>query len=288
MEDYMIQVIIPVYNSAATLERCFESLKSQTFTRWAAIVVDDASTDGSADIIKRFAVEDGRFSLIQCEKNGGPARARNRALAVLDAEYAAFLDADDVWEPNTLEELYSAARKHGADVVQCGFVYDLPNGERLYPKGAFEKNTLICGGELRRVYMRMMTGINMNHVCMKLIRTSVISGLRFDVSMKTAEDLDFCIRMFRGVGVYYFTPERLYHYRRGGGSLTGGGLPFLQRLAANRAVSRTLAKTLPEVGMSGVIYRTLAYMRPYIIMCLKAGRIIREKIGNRKEKEGER
>lgn len=75
------------------------------------------------------------------------------------------------------------------------------------------------------------------------------------------------------------TADRLYRYYRGEGSLTGGGLSFGERLAANKRVSRTLAAALPSVGMNGLFFGLLAYARPHIIICSKAVRIIREKYG---------
>lgn len=279
MKPYRVQVIIPVYNSEKTIARCLESLKSQTFSQWQALIADDVSTDGSAEIIKGFAENDDRFVYIRCDRNGGPARARNKALELLDGEYAAFLDSDDIWEKDMLKKLFALADGCGADVVQCGFSYELPGGKMLYPKGAFGNDVVLRGSGLRKIYLRMMTGINMNHVCMKLIRSDIIRGMRFDTELKTAEDIDFCIRMFRNANTYCYTADRLYRYYRGEGSLTSGGLSFGERLAANKRVSRTLAAALPSVGMNGLFFRLLAYARPYIIICSKAVRIIREKYG---------
>ncbi len=285
MKQYKIQVIVPVYNKQDNIERCLQSLVNQTFSQWHAIIVNDSSTDGSNDIIKKFADKDNRFVYIINKKNGGVAQARNKALAMLDAEYTAFLDADDAWEENMLEVLYGCAVQHGADVVQCRFIYDMPGGRHILPKGAFRNNILLKGEKLRRVYIRMMIGINMNHVCMKLIRTSLISGLRFNTMLKTAEDLDFCIRLFHNVNSYYFTNDILYHYSRGDTSLTGGGLSFSKRLSANRRVSGTLKEALPVWGMDNMLFRALVYSRPYIIMFSKLFRIIRERTINCIKKE---
>lgn len=277
MQPYQIQVIIPVYNGQLTLGRCLDSLVSQTYLQWQALIVDDGSTDDSFHIMKEYAARDGRFVCLRAEKNGGPTRARNLALEKADAPYIAFLDADDTWEPDMLEVLYRAAVNRNADVVQCQFLYELPGGERLYPKGAFSQDVFLEGKELRAVYLRMLTGINMNHVCMKLIRRSCLEGVRFRTELKTAEDLDFCVRLFQNVRSYYFTTNRLYHYFRCTGSLTGGGLSLFQRFDANREVSRTIAAALPRWGMNGPGYRVLAWGRPYLVACSKALRILREK-----------
>lgn len=279
MENYMVQVVIPVYNAEKTLRKCLDSLKNQTFQNWQAIVVDDASTDNSVKIIEEYAEADSRFVCVKREKNGGGAsKTRNTALRQLNAEYTAFLDSDDYWEQEMLAVLTSKAKEFDCDVVQCRFIYDFPNGKQVLPKGAFPENIYLEGKGLKKVFTRMMTGINMNHVCMKLIRTSLLRGLTFDTSLQTAEDLEFCIRLFGGVKRYYFTTDVLYHYCRNDESLTGKGLPFVKRFAANREVARRMVKALPAWDMDCAFYKFLSFARPYIIIASKIFRIIREKL----------
>ncbi len=277
MGNPKIQIIIPVYNAEQYIRRCLDSLKSQTFPDWQAILVNDASKDGSHDILLEYAASDDRFKVFEHETNAGAAAARNTALAMLGAEYTAFLDADDYWEPDMLETMLGRAEEYGSDVVQCRFIYDFPNGNKILPKGAFSKDTLLDGGDLKRVYIRMMTGINMNHVCMKLVRTPLLSGLRFDTALRTAEDLKFCIELFSGVERYYFADRPLYHYCRNETSLTGGGLSFSEKLRANKAVSKELCNALPNWGIDNCFYRTLSRMRPYLIIFSKIFRMARER-----------
>lgn len=273
-----IQIIIPVYNGEKYLQACLDSVKNQSFANWQALVIDDASSDGSADIVRSYAAEDARFVLVQQERNGGVSRARNRALELLNAEYTAFLDADDYWERETLQTMLDAARNQNCDIVQCRFIYDFSSGRQIAPAGAFQRDTLLEGRALRRAYIRMMTGINMNHVCMKLIRTELFSGMRFDTEMKTAEDLKMCIDLFRKVRRYYFLDRPFYHYRRSETSLTGKGLSGREKFRANRTISNELLKALPEWGINQPFYRLLSWMRPYTITCSKIFRTIREKL----------
>ena len=289
MEPYQVQVIVPVYNGEATLARCLDSLLGQTYPHWQALVVDDASTDRTGEILGEYAAKDPRFRCFREEENRGAAGARNVALSVADAPYLAFLDADDLWEPSMLDTLLRQAGETGAGVVQCQYLYELPGGVRVYPKGAFSQNLFLKGKGLRRVYRRMMTGIQMNHVCMKLIFRPCLEGLRFREDLKTAEDLDFCVRMFQRVEGYTFVTDRLYHYCRSAGSLTGGGLPFWQKLEANRAASRTIAAALPGWGIDRPWYRLLAWGRPYLVAVSKALRVAREKaLGKRGKGEDRR
>ncbi|MBO5033728.1 MAG: glycosyltransferase family 2 protein [Lachnospiraceae bacterium] len=273
-----IQIIIPVYNAENYLKRCLDSIQMQTFTDWQAIIVDDASFDGSTDIIKDYCSADERFVYIRLEVNSGAAAARNVALSRLSSEYTAFLDADDYWEHDMLAHLMEKAEKNASDIVQCRFIYDFPGGKQLLPKGAFSKDVSLCDESLRQVYLRMMTGINMNHVCMKLMRTQLLKGMQFDTRLKTAEDLNFCIRLFQRVRKYDFINEALYHYCRNETSLTGNGLSAMEKFKANKHISDDLIDALPALGMDNIFYRGLSYMRPYTITVSKIWRMLCEKV----------
>ncbi len=110
-----VSVIVPTYNRAREIGRCLESLVSQTFADFEVIVCDDGSTDGTADVVANYRE---RLALrFQWSENfGGPARPRNIGLELAQGEYVAFLDSDDWWTPDKLEQ--SVRRLDaGADIV---------------------------------------------------------------------------------------------------------------------------------------------------------------------------
>lgn len=277
-ENLFIQVIIPVYNSEKTLRKCLDSLINQTYKNWQAIIIDDASNDSGVNIIEEYINADSRFYLIKKDENAGAADSRNKGLEILDSDYAAFLDSDDYWEPDMLKKMVDKAKEYDCDVVQCRFIYDFPNGKKVLPKGAFKEDVFLENKMLKKVFIKMMTGINMNHVCMKLIRTSLIRNIRFDTSLRTAEDLEFSIKLFSNVKKYYFLNEVFYHYVRNQESLTGRGLSFSEKLQANRKVSKRMLEALPLWNMNKFYYKIMSLMRPYVIIISKIFRIIREKI----------
>lgn len=273
-----VQIIIPVYNAERYLRRCLDSVREQKFEAWQAFLINDASKDRSLDIIEEYVKKDKRFLLIDQKENGGASRARNTALDALGAKYVAFLDSDDTWEKDMLQTLVDVAEKNGSDVVQARYMYDFEGGKRIVPKGAFGKDVTLEGKDLRKVYIKMMTGINMNHVCMKLIRTDLVKVLRFDEALKTAEDLKFSVELFKKVKKYDFVDKILYHYYRNENSLTGKGLGYKVKLDANRRVSECLVEALPTWGMDNAFYRSLSRMRPYTIMLSKIQRMVCEKM----------
>lgn len=95
-----VTVVVPLYNKAASVERALASIAGQTLTDFEALIVDDGSTDESADIAAAFP--DARFQLVR-QPNRGPGAARNRGLALAQSEIVAFLDADDAWLPEYLD-----------------------------------------------------------------------------------------------------------------------------------------------------------------------------------------
>jgi glycosyltransferase involved in cell wall biosynthesis len=102
-ENPLISVITPCYNSAKYIAQTIESVLSQTYQNWEMIIVDDCSTDNSHQIALGFAEKDKRIRLYQLEQNSGVALARNRAIMESCGKYIAFLDSDDLWLPNKLE-----------------------------------------------------------------------------------------------------------------------------------------------------------------------------------------
>jgi len=102
-----ISIITPVFNAARWLPETIASVQNQLFADWEHIFADDGSTDGSIDLIGNASREDPRIRLVRVSQNGGPAKARNRAIAVAQGRYLAFIDADDLWLPHKLSRSIS-------------------------------------------------------------------------------------------------------------------------------------------------------------------------------------
>lgn len=121
----LVSIVIPLFNKASYVLRTLESLAAQTETDFEAIVVDDGSSDGGADLVANFG--DPRFRLIR-QGNAGPGAARNRGLREAGAPYVAFIDADDMWLPQFLEENYALLQRYpSAAVLSCGW-FEYPSG----------------------------------------------------------------------------------------------------------------------------------------------------------------
>lgn len=102
-----ISVVIPAYNAAPWIGRAIQSVVDQTFRLVEIIVVDDGSNDSTADVVATF---NGKVKYIR-QSNAGPAKARNTGIAAASGDWLAFLDADDWWMPNKVEEQHRKLRE---------------------------------------------------------------------------------------------------------------------------------------------------------------------------------
>lgn len=100
-----VSIITPCYNASSTIEETIKSVLNQTFSNWEMLIVDDCSSDNSADIIKEYAKKDVRIKYFKTAlPSGSPALPRNIGIEKASGNYIAFLDADDLWIPEKLEK----------------------------------------------------------------------------------------------------------------------------------------------------------------------------------------
>ena len=112
----LVSVIIPVYNVEKYLRQCLDSVLAQTYTKYEVLLIDDGSTDSSADICREYCKKDSRFKLYQ-KQNGGASSARNHGLICAKGDYLYFLDSDDYLQPTALEKMVACACQNNADLV---------------------------------------------------------------------------------------------------------------------------------------------------------------------------
>lgn len=124
MEDFgKVSVIMPAYNSGKFIGEAIDSVIAQTYPNWELIIVDDASTDNTTEIIRNRKSSDKRIQLFQNSKNYGTQHARNRAIEEATGRFIAFLDADDLWLPGKLEIQLKTLRNN--NLAGCFSSYDL-------------------------------------------------------------------------------------------------------------------------------------------------------------------
>lgn len=273
----IIDIIIPVYKAEETLSKCLDSLLAQTYPHWRAILIDDCSPDNSRKVGLEYAVRDSRITYLINEKNLGVAATRNRALKLLKGQYVAFLDSDDWWEPQTLERMHATAAQHRADIVQCSWFINYPDGTEIAEPNSFDDLRVFNRENYAIPLRKMFTGISMNHVARKLVRRELFQGLEFSPALKTGEDLEMSFQLLLKSNVIAFIPESLYHYYRCGTGLTGSGISFLNKWRGNCQISAIMLKGLKGTNLNTPTLRLLAWLRPFTIIMGKVYRTLRDK-----------
>ena len=109
----LVSIITPAYRAASFIEETIASVRAQTVDDFEHLIVDDRSPDDTAAVVQAWAYRDPRIVCIRHDTNGGPARARNTALARAQGQYIAFLDSDDLWVPEKLERQLAFMRETG-------------------------------------------------------------------------------------------------------------------------------------------------------------------------------
>lgn len=122
MTTPLISVVIAIYNIEDFFEPCLKSVLCQTYKDVEILAIDDGSTDGSLDILKKYVKNNPNLKIIH-QKNAGLSAVRNLGLKKARGEYICFIDGDDTIAPDYLAKLYSSISKADADISVCGYTY---------------------------------------------------------------------------------------------------------------------------------------------------------------------
>lgn len=204
----LISVIVPVYNMEQYLERCINSIKKQSYSNLEIILVDDGSTDHSADMCDTYAQEDQRIKVIH-KVNGGLSEARNAGLAIATGTYIGYVDSDDWIEPQMYQKMYEACIENEAQVAVCRYA-KVYSDEAI--RGGNHKITVFERDSILKVYLSDNSDyIVYNSVWSKLFAREIIVGEIFPVG-KNSEDIMYTTRAFCKVTKAVYVDECLYNY----------------------------------------------------------------------------
>ena len=181
-----ISVVLPVHNRAGVLPRAISSVIAQTLKDWELIIVDDGSTDDSAEIAQSF--HDERIRVIGLGVNRGGNAARNAGIREAQAPLIAFLDSDDAYLPIKLERIVAHLEKRpGPDLLVDSFLKIQPSGVRVV-----RKNPVIKDREMFR--RALFTRLLWKATPAISVRREVALKAPFDETLKRLQDFDFLIR----------------------------------------------------------------------------------------------
>lgn len=222
-----ISIVVPVYKVERYLQRCVESLLSQTFGDIEIILVDDGSPDQCPAMCDQFAEKDSRIRVIHKE-NGGLSSARNAGIEAAQGKYIGFVDSDDDVADNMYERMHEIIERENVDFVMSDYIRILDNGEK------FLKTLAIPGGRYSRdaikkeIFPQLIMGENLEYgpllsVWHCMYRTEFLqrNGLLFDEEVKWSEDNIFsALAGYCADSFYYLKGEGLYHYYQNEGTIS--------------------------------------------------------------------
>lgn len=210
MNNSLISVIVPVYNTEKYLKASINSVLAQTYHDLELILIDDGSTDSSSEICDFFAEKDERVCVIH-QTNRGQAAARNRGIQKAKGKWICFVDSDDLIHPQMLELLYDAVNLNSVDMSFCGYV----EAERV-PDDFY----VYCDSKSEVVTLDEQTLIKMYEdncypswvVCFKLIRKDIVLRDLFTEGRIYEDNAVVCKWIYTAKNVAII-PYQLYFYR---------------------------------------------------------------------------
>jgi glycosyltransferase involved in cell wall biosynthesis len=252
-----VTVVIPMFNAHRTIARALESVASQTRQPAAVIVVDDASTDGSAVRVKQMALPNTR--VVQLEANRGAGHARNVGARMAKTDWIAFLDADDVWDAQFLETLTASAIALGVDFVSSGGVRrNLRTGETFV--------RLTCGPFVARDrtpdFWRMAMRFVPAHPSATVVSRAAFHRVGgFPTRYRYCEDWVLWSRLWVD-GRFAFVNKPLSSWLLTESGLTASGSSLSDELRAMSAIANSLLRAMRE-RRPGTSWFLLWYCRTF-------------------------
>lgn len=210
----MFSIIVPVYQVAAYLPACLDSIVSQSCQDWELILVDDGSQDGGGSICDAYAARDGRIRAIH-KKNGGLSDARNAGMRVAGGRYLLFVDGDDLIAEGSLEAVAGALRAQELPDVLFLRAEMLFADGTLTPYGIAWTEADFVGKSQAQVLALLSTG-GQAHVsaCVKAIRREVAEAAGAFWPGIVGEDVDFSIGLYLRATTYGLCGAPYYRYRQ--------------------------------------------------------------------------
>jgi glycosyltransferase involved in cell wall biosynthesis len=199
-----ISVIIPVFNGENSLSISLDSLINQTYMNFEVIIIDDGSTDKTSTLVKKYSEHDSRFRYVYRE-NSGVAVSRNVGIREAKGRYVCFLDSDDYFENDYLEEMYKRIARNDDDVCYCGF-------NTVTPQKKTRRITHFQNGDILREYILGKVAVHTTGWMIK--KEFLISNhVTFPNGVSWGEDFEFFCEVLANTNKVCYVNMYLTNYR---------------------------------------------------------------------------
>lgn len=186
-----LSVIIPIYNSEATLCRCIDSVLAQRMSDWELILINDGSKDGSLRICEDYASMDSRIRVLN-QMNSGVSVARNNGIAAASGEYITFLDSDDYLEGDSFDFIVESS----CDLIVFESISRKKDNSIKFWY-SFENHKIIDSNEKKEFIKKYITTFVLDGPCAKFLKKEAIGKIRFPVGQKLGEDNVFMLKFIK-------------------------------------------------------------------------------------------
>ena len=271
-ENFLVSIVVPVYNAEKYLEQCLNSIQNQTYKNFEVILVNDGSMDHSESICKGFVEGDSRFRYF-LKSNGGASSARNFGLDHVRGDFITFIDADDWVDENHLEVLINNIRENNSDMAVSSIKkFDSADNfsSRMYSN---QEKYLLNYNKLNReeflVILPKLILANNSYkisVC-KLFKKELVYETRFDNSLIYGEDTEFFFNLYCNMDSISYVDEVTYIYRLHDESSSSkfGQLHMEQELAIYKKMYERIEKLgLPTIHYVNTLRNLLDYRKDYL------------------------
>lgn len=211
MENEKISIILPVYNGENLIEKCINSILEQTYQNWELIIINDASTDNTINVIDTLCKDDSRIKLINNEENYGVSRSRNLGIEEAIGEYITFIDADDFYEKNALDKMHTIIIEQKCDAVRFSYNSCSSNIEkRLYTDKY--NNKLYTKENISEFTKDILKNDLQAYLWLIMLKSEIAKQIKFNENLGMMEDTVWYIEILDKLNTLYFTNEILYNY----------------------------------------------------------------------------
>lgn len=247
-----LSVIVPMYNVAAYVDRCLQSLQAQTLKDLEVILVDDGCTDETPQIAARYAEADPEHFRLIHKANGGLSDARNAGLPLAQGQYVAFLDSDDWIEPDCYEKMVRALEEQGGDVCLADLEYWYPeDAQRCHVMKGL--SSWPAASRNRQAFLSPLFAWNKVYD-----RRFFFAGqLRYPVG-SWYEDIPVSTLIFARSRQIVYVPDCLFHYRQRSGSIMANTSD--PRLGQIFDIMALLRQEFEDAGLAEAYHDELEYL----------------------------
>ena len=243
-----ITIVIPVYNVEKYLEKCLDSILSQTYTNLDILCINDGSTDHSLKICQKYQKKDSRIRVID-QENKGLAAVRNIGIRQAEANIISFIDSDDYIDPDFIEKLYACMIKNKADIVVANVKYENAGNRNDLLSEDYKNNVILNREEAMKEYLNVNGGIG-NYIVNKLYDRKVFNEIEFPEN-RLFEDAYTMFKILNQAQKIVIEKNVYYHYCLREDSITGQYDPSSENfdlLKANKAKSHFICEEFPNLS----------------------------------------